>query len=91
MKALILIWSHRTLRRICVRRTREELADDDEASNDARLSLGQTLRQRMHNELGDSPDRPRVHFLGKAPYSAFLKILQASPVRIYPTYPFVLS
>ncbi len=63
----------------------------DEVSYGARLPAGQTYRQRMLTELGDSLDLSRVHFLGKVPYPTFLKILQVSRVHVYLTYPFVLS
>lgn len=55
------------------------------------LPAGETFRQRMLDELGDAIDLTRVHFLGKVPYSTFLKILQISRVHVYLTYPFVLS
>lgn len=50
-----------------------------------------TFRQQMLEELGDSLDLSRVHFLGKIPYPGFLKVLQVSRVHVYLTYPFVLS
>jgi len=63
----------------------------DEVSYGARLPEGQTFRQLMLNELGDALDLSRVHFLGKIPYQAFVKVLQVSRVHVYLTYPFVLS
>lgn len=63
----------------------------DETSYGARLPTGETFRQRMLDELGDAIDLRRVHFLGKVPYSSFLKILQISRAHVYLTYPFVLS
>jgi glycosyltransferase involved in cell wall biosynthesis len=45
----------------------------------------------MLEELGGSIDLSRVHFLGKVPYSSFVKILQVSTAHVYLTYPFVLS
>jgi glycosyltransferase involved in cell wall biosynthesis len=56
-----------------------------------RLPEGQSYKQRMLDELGDSVDLSRVHFLGRLPYSLFLQILQVSRVHIYLTFPFVLS
>lgn len=50
-----------------------------------------TYRQQLLEELGDSLDTSRVHFLGKVPYPTFLKVLQVSRVHVYLTYPFVLS
>lgn len=63
----------------------------DATSYGARLPDGQTYRQNMLDELGDSLDIRRVHFLGRVPYSTFLKVLQVSRVHVYLTYPFVLS
>jgi glycosyltransferase involved in cell wall biosynthesis len=63
----------------------------DEVSYGHRLPEGQTHKQRMLAELGASLDMKRVHFLGKVPYSVFLKILQVSRVHVYLTFPFVLS
>ncbi|HTY51174.1 MAG TPA: glycosyltransferase family 4 protein [Steroidobacteraceae bacterium] len=63
----------------------------DGISYGRRLPPGDTYRQRMLAELGDSLDLSRVHFLGKIPHPAFVKVLQVSRVHVYLTYPFVLS
>lgn len=63
----------------------------DEVSYGHHLPDGQTHQQRMLSELGSSLDFKRVHFLGKLPYSVYLKVLQVSRVHVYLTYPFVLS
>jgi glycosyltransferase involved in cell wall biosynthesis len=63
----------------------------DEVSYGHRLPPGQTHRQLLLDELGDSLDLKRVHFLGKLPYPVFLQVLQVSSVHVYLTYPFVLS
>lgn len=63
----------------------------DEVSYGAHPPEGNTYRQQMLAELGDAIDLRRVHFLGKLPYSTYLKVLQVSRVHVYLTYPFVLS
>ncbi|MDB6001629.1 MAG: glycosyl transferase, group 1 [Rhizobacter sp.] len=63
----------------------------DSTSYGRALPNGQTYRQKMLDELGDSLDTSRVHFLGKVPYASFLAILQISSAHVYLTYPFVLS
>lgn len=63
----------------------------DEVSYGARLPPGETFKQRMLTELAGSLDLSRIHFLGKVPYDAFLKVLQVSRVHVYLTFPFVLS
>ena len=49
------------------------------------------LRGEMEDEVGDSVDWGRVHFLGRVPYGHFRQILQLSRCHIYLTMPFVLS
>jgi len=63
----------------------------DDVSYGARLPPGESYKQKMLAELGDSLDLSRVHFLGKIPYNAFIKVLQVSRVHVYLTFPFVLS
>ena len=63
----------------------------DEVSYGHHLPQGQTHKQQMLAELGSALDRTRVHFLGKVPYSTYLKVLQVSSVHVYLTFPFVLS
>ena len=63
----------------------------DEVSYGANLPKGQSYRQKMLDELSDSLDLSRVHFLGKLPYPVYLKVLQVSAAHVYLTYPFVLS
>ena len=63
----------------------------DDTSYGPKPTNGKTFRAQMLEELGDSIDLQRVHFLGKVPYSSFVRILQVSTVHVYLTYPFVLS
>ena len=63
----------------------------DETSYGPRPTNGKSFRTQMLEELGETIDLKRVHFLGKVPYSSFVKILQVSTVHVYLTYPFVLS
>lgn len=63
----------------------------DEVSYGRRPTNASTYRQQYINELGDSVDWSKVHFLGKLAYADYLKVLQISAVHVYLTYPFVLS
>jgi len=63
----------------------------DETSYGPKPTSGKTFREQLLEELGSAIDLQRVHFLGKVPYSSFVKILQVSTVHVYLTYPFVLS
>ena len=83
----------RALPRILAARPKAQvlIVGGDEVSYGARLPPGQSFRQQLLDELGDSLDAQRVHFLGKLPYASFIKVLQISRAHVYLTYPFVLS
>lgn len=83
----------RSLPEILKRRPKAQvvIVGGDDVSYGARPPEGKTFRQMMLDELGDSLDLGRVHFLGKVPHSTFIKVLQVSRVHVYLTYPFVLS
>lgn len=51
----------------------------------------QTWKQIFLKEVAGQIDLRRVHFVGRVPYPAFLRVLQVSSVHVYLTYPFVLS
>jgi len=72
-------------------RARIVIVGGDEVSYSPRLPEGQTYRQRMQRELGDSVDWSRVQFCGRLPYADYLALLRRSSVHVYLTYPFVLS
>jgi glycosyltransferase involved in cell wall biosynthesis len=52
---------------------------------------GNSWREQLIAELGDSIDLNRVHFLGWLPFRFYLTVLQISTVHVYLTYPFILS
>lgn len=62
----------------------------NDVSYGRRLSKG-SYREKYLAEIQGHFDTDRVHFVGKLPYSTFLRILQVSTAHIYLTYPFVLS
>ena len=49
------------------------------------------LRQRMLEELKESLDMDRVHFLGRIPHPQLMAVLQASWIHIYLSYPFIMG
>jgi glycosyltransferase involved in cell wall biosynthesis len=63
----------------------------DNVSYSKRLPPGETYREKMLAELGDSIDRSRVHFAGYLPYEQYMAAVRVSSVHVYLTYPFVLS
>jgi glycosyltransferase involved in cell wall biosynthesis len=50
-----------------------------------------TYREQYLDELAGDMDLSRIHFVGKIPHQALLRILQISTAHVYLTYPFVLS
>ncbi len=84
MKSLPLILARRPKAHVVI-------VGGDDVSYGARPPAGKSFKQQMLEELGDSLDLTRVHFLGKVPYPVFLTVLQISRAHIYLTYPFVLS
>ena len=65
----------------------------DDVSYGAKAPEGKTWKQifldEVHSDI--APDLDRVHFLGRIPYDAYLKVLQVSRCHVYLTYPFVLG
>ena len=55
------------------------------------LATGQSWKERYLDEVRDSLDMSRVHFVGLIPHGVFLQLMQVSAVHVYLTYPFVLS
>jgi glycosyltransferase involved in cell wall biosynthesis len=83
----------RSLPRILEKRPKAQVVvvGGDETSYGRPPYGGGTWRQVMRDELGDSVDWSRIHFLGRIPYRDFVTVLQVSRVHVYLTYPFVLS
>lgn len=83
----------RSLPAILTRRpnARVLIVGGDEVSYGARLAEGRCYRDESLKELHGTLDLSRIHFLGRVPYSTFVKVLQVSRAHVYLTYPFVLS
>jgi glycosyltransferase involved in cell wall biosynthesis len=63
----------------------------DDVSYGQKPPPGKTYRSMLLEEVRDSLDMDRVHFVGRIPYNVFLDVLRISSVHVYLTYPFVLS
>src|SRR5262249_55203071 len=63
----------------------------DDADYSPPLPAGRTHRQDMMAELGDRIDYSRVTFIRRLAYDAYLDLLRRTTVRVYLTYPWVLS
>lgn len=81
----------KALEEMCRRRPKAHflMVGGDDVSYGRRLPDGKTYREELLKEVTIDPDR--VHFLGRIPYSSFVKVLQLSSAHVYLTYPFVLS
>lgn len=81
----------RAAEEICRRRPKAEIlvVGGDGVSYGMRPADAPSWREKLLAEVRLDPQR--VHFLGKVPYEAFLRIVQVSRAHIYLTYPFVLS
>lgn len=63
----------------------------DGTSYGSPASAGTTWKEKFWNEVKDSLNQDKVHFLGHLPYEQYLAVLNISSVHVYLTYPFVLS
>lgn len=63
----------------------------DEVSYGRKPPAGKTYRGMFLEEVKDSLDMDRVHFVGRVPYNIYLDVLRISSAHVYLTYPFVLS
>jgi glycosyltransferase involved in cell wall biosynthesis len=67
------------------------LVGGDEVSYGVPPPEGGNWRERMLREVGDRLPAHRVFFPGKLPYPDFVRLLKASSIHVYFTYPFVAS
>lgn len=65
------------------------IVGEDKVFYGSNLPDGRTYKQKALEQI--NLDMSRVHFTGYIPYDKYLKVLQASSVHVYLTYPFVLS
>ena len=63
----------------------------DEVSYGAAPKGAKGWKDTILDEVRDSIDQSRVHFLGRVPYGQFTSLMQISRAHAYLTYPFVLS
>lgn len=63
----------------------------DGVSYGASPPQGMTWKSLFLDEVRNSIDHTRLHFVGRLPYSDYLHALQISSAHVYLTYPFVLS
>ena len=83
----------RALPRIMAERPHSQIViiGGDRVSYGAPAPDGSTWKTLFLNEVADRIDLSRVHFLGRLPYSEYIRALQISSAHVYLTYPFVLS
>lgn len=65
------------------------IVGEDRVCYSPKLPNNESYKTRMQKEV--AVDEKRVHFTGPLPYGQYKKVLQASSVHVYLTWPFVLS
>ena len=84
MRALpIILDNHPTVRVLIV--------GDNEGGYGGGHESGRPLKELMLEELNGALDMERIHFLGRIPHPYLIKLLQASSVHVYLSYPFILG
>jgi len=84
LRALVLIQrQHPTVRALIV--------GDNESGYGGAHPSGKPLKQVLLEELAGQLDLERIHFLGRVPHPVLIRVLQASWVHVYLSYPFVLG
>jgi glycosyltransferase involved in cell wall biosynthesis len=85
MRALPEILSRRPKARVLI------TGMENDTSYGNTLPGGESWKSRLLRETGEAIDMSRVHFLGKLPYEAHIRVLQLSRAHIYLTYPYFVS
>ena len=67
------------------------IVGDNEGGYGGGHASGRPLREVMVQELEGQLDLDRIHFLGRIPHPYLIKLLQASWVHVYLSYPFILG
>ena len=67
------------------------IVGDNEGGYGGGHPSGRPLREVMLRELDGQLDLDRIHFLGRIPHPSLIKLLQASWVHVYLSYPFILG
>jgi len=67
------------------------IVGDNESGYGGAHPSGKPLKQVLLEELAGQLDLERIHFLGRVPHPVLIRVLQASWVHVYLSYPFVLG
>jgi glycosyltransferase involved in cell wall biosynthesis len=67
------------------------IVGDNETGYGGGHPSGRPLKQVLLDELASELDLGRIHFLGRVPHPVLIRLLQASWVHVYLSYPFVLG
>tara|TARA_Y100001954_G_scaffold234525_1_gene290197 strand:+ start:5046 stop:6257 length:1212 start_codon:yes stop_codon:yes gene_type:complete len=67
------------------------IVGDNEGGYGGGHASGRPLREVMLEELDGQLDMNRIHFLGRIPHPYLIKLLQATWVHVYLSYPFIMG